>query len=448
VLTTDVLGERMAGPAIRAYQIALDLSADHDVTLASTAACDLGTHDFRCFKVNGSALKALVAGADLVIFQGFITDRHPWLLRTDKILIADLYDPIHLEQLEQMRARPAAERRNAVDATVRLLNEQLARADFIMCASEGQRTLWLGQLAALGRINPDTYDDDSSLRSLIAVCPFGVPSEPARRTAPAIRDVVPGIGGDDKVIIWAGGVYNWFDPETLIKAVDRLRKTRPKVRLFFLGMQHPNPAVPEMRAAAQARRLADELGLTGVHVFYNEGWVRYDDRQNYLLDADVGVSTHFVHLETTFSFRTRILDYLWVGLPVVATVGDAFEALNDVRQFGIAIPECDVEALAAALDTVLFDTAAAGRFAANSRATGEMLRWPQALSPLREFCARAERAPDAGPTQQRLLRRPAGARTAAGRRLVRARDMAREGRLPDVWREILRRFVSLVRRVG
>jgi len=250
------------------------------------------------------------------------------------------------------------------------------------------------------------------------------------------------------VIIWAGGVYNWFDPETLIKAVDRLRKTRPKVRLFFLGMQHPNPAVPEMRAAAQARRLADELGLTGVHVFYNEGWVRYDDRQNYLLDADVGVSTHFVHLETTFSFRTRILDYLWVGLPVVATVGDAFEALNDVRQFGIAIPECDVEALAAALDTVLFDTAAAGRFAANSRATGEMLRWPQALSPLREFCARAERAPDAGPTQQRLLRRPAGARTAAGRRLVRARDMAREGRLPDVWREILRRFVSLVRRVG
>ena len=37
----------------------------------------------------------------------------------------------------------------------------------------------------------------------------------------------------------------------------------------------------------------------------------YDERADYLLDADVGVSTHFPHIETEFSFRTRILDYLW-----------------------------------------------------------------------------------------------------------------------------------------
>jgi hypothetical protein len=36
------------------------------------------------------------------------------------------------------------------------------------------------------------------------------------------------------------------------------------------------------------------------------------------------VSTHYEHVETTFAFRTRILDYLWAGLPVVATGGDAF----------------------------------------------------------------------------------------------------------------------------
>ncbi len=40
--------------------------------------------------------------------------------------------------------------------------------------------------------------------------------------------------------------------------------------------------------AVDARRLADELGLTDKHVFFNEEWVAYDDRQNYLLDADVG----------------------------------------------------------------------------------------------------------------------------------------------------------------
>ena len=46
-------------------------------------------------------------------------------------------------------------------------------------------------------------------------------------------------------------------------------------------------------------------------MFFNEDWVAYDDRQNYLLEADVGVSTHLDHVETEFSFRTRILDYLW-----------------------------------------------------------------------------------------------------------------------------------------
>ncbi len=43
------------------------------------------------------------------------------------------------------------------------------------------------------------------------------------RTRPAIKGVVPGIGPDDKVILWGGGIYNWFDPLTLLRAVDKLR---------------------------------------------------------------------------------------------------------------------------------------------------------------------------------------------------------------------------------
>ena len=39
----------------------------------------------------------------------------------------------------------------------------------------------------------------------------------------------------------------------------------------------------------------------------------------YLTEADAGVSTHHEHIETTYSFRTRILDYLWASLPIVAT---------------------------------------------------------------------------------------------------------------------------------
>ena len=151
--------------------------------------------------------------------------------------------------------------------------------------------------------------------------------EPPRRTRPVLRGVVPGIGADDKVVLWGGGIYNWFDPLTLIRAVDKLRRRLPEVRLFFLGMKHPNPEVREMRMADDAVALAEELGLAGTHVFFNEDWVAYDDRQNYLLEADIGVSTHLDHVETEFSFRTRILDYLWAALPIVATSGDSLAAL-------------------------------------------------------------------------------------------------------------------------
>lgn len=90
--------------------------------------------------------------------------------------------------------------------------------------------------------------------------------------------------------------------------------------------------------ATEARRLAGELGLVGSHVFFNEGWVPYDKRQSYLLEADLGVSTHLDHLETAFSFRTRILDYIWASLPIVTTEGDALADLVTGEGLGSSVP--------------------------------------------------------------------------------------------------------------
>jgi hypothetical protein len=106
------------------------------------------------------------------------------------------------------------------------------------------------------------------------------------------------------------GDFNWFDPLTLLRAVDKLRRRLPRVRLYFLGLTHPISQVGDMKMAADSVALAHELGLVGTHVFFNEDWVEYDDRQNYLLESDIGVSTHLDHVETEFSFRTRLLDYL------------------------------------------------------------------------------------------------------------------------------------------
>jgi glycosyltransferase involved in cell wall biosynthesis len=213
-------------------------------------------------------------------------------------------------------------------------------------------------------------------------------------TRNVLRGVVPGIDDDAKIILWGGGVYNWFDPISLLQAVDKLRGRLPEVRLYFLGMKHPNPHVPEMRMAVRTRELADELGLTDTHVFFNEGWVEYEDRQNYLLESDLGVSTHLDHVETEFSFRTRILDYLWASLPVVATRGDALADLIEHHELGITVPAEDVDALEDALHRLLTDERLNHECRVRTAEVADEFRWAKVLEPIVRFCREPHRAPD------------------------------------------------------
>src|SRR5262249_43423483 len=193
----------------------------------------------------------------------------------------------------------------------------LETGDAFLCASERQRDLWLGALATVGRVDPAAYAADPSFRSLVAVLPSAIDPDPPLRPEPVLKGVLAGIAETDKVALWNGGIWNWLDPLTVIRAVHALG--REDVKLVFLGTQSPNPAVPRMAMQERAVALARELGLLGTSVFFNEGWIPYEVRGAYLLEADVGVSAHFDELETRFAFRTRLLDCMWAGLPIVTT---------------------------------------------------------------------------------------------------------------------------------
>ena len=58
------------------------------------------------------------------------------------------------------------------------------------------------------------------------------------------------------------------------------------------------PDVPEMAMASRAVSLSEELGLRDRTVHFNMEWVPYDRRQDFLLEASLGVSMHFEHVET------------------------------------------------------------------------------------------------------------------------------------------------------
>ncbi|HVL98106.1 MAG TPA: glycosyltransferase [Egibacteraceae bacterium] len=386
ILTADRLGARMAGPAIRCWEMAKLLSREHQVTLGTTTPPDLSHPDFEVVQVNSERIDALLPDTDVVIFQGFIMFFYPQIAASEVPVLVDIYDPFHLEGLELRREEAPIERFATARSDTKILNEQLARGDFFVCASEKQRDFWLGQLTGVNRVNPATYDADASMRVLLDVAPFGLPSEPPEKVDKVVKGVLDGVGEDDFLLLWGGGIYNWFDPLTLIRALGEIVADLPDMKLFFLGSAHPNPDVPKMRMASAAFRLAEELGLLDRHVFFNPGWVEYERRADYLLEADLGVSTHFDHVETAFSYRTRILDYLWAGLPIVATEGDSLSRLVNTHGLGLTVPGEDVGALASALrrmrnDRDLYDTC---RQAVEQLAPD--MTWDKALAPILEFC--------------------------------------------------------------
>ncbi|HET9077724.1 MAG TPA: glycosyltransferase [Acidimicrobiales bacterium] len=395
-MTDDVLTESMAGPAIRAWEMAAALAVRHEVVLATTSpVCERSSGTFAVEACGPDRFAALERWCSVVVVQGYVLHHVPLLKTTDKVMVVDLYDPIFLEALELNRSQPEPGRSDHLAECLRVFGEQMTRGDFFMCASEKQRDMWVGFLAAAGRVNTAVYESDPTLRRLIDVVPFGLPDQAPRRSGqPAMRAAVPGIGPGDEVVLWGGGVYEWLDPRTAIMAVDRVRSSHPAVRLFFLGVRHPNPVAEESRALTAARELSARLGLTGTHVFFNEGWVPYERRADFLLEADVGISLHHDHVETAYSFRTRILDSIWAGLPTVATAGDTFAEVIAGEGLGAVVHPADPDAVAAAIAGLLEDPA--GRDACRRRAATVAPRytWASALGPLLDFCDAPGPAPD------------------------------------------------------
>jgi glycosyltransferase involved in cell wall biosynthesis len=187
-------------------------------------------------------------------------------------------------------------------------------------------------------------------------------------------------------------VWNWLDPLTLIAAVERVAAKHPHVRLFFPGPRHPYESfVPDMAMRAVAVDLSEKRGLNGKHVFWGD-WVPYGERQNYLLEADVGCSMHFETIESHFSFRTRVLDYIWAGLPMIVTRGDAASEWVKAYQLGAVVDYQDVEGVSAAIEWL--SAVPRSDYAARFEAARQARSWEQCAQPLVQFCRNPRRAPD------------------------------------------------------
>lgn len=411
VISDDVVGNKMAGPGIRAWELSRVLSGEFKVVLAipdySPTRKDDPFFDNLPFEVvryaidDSRVIQSIGEKSRMILLQGYVLNKFPVIKGLKPVLIVDLYVPFVLENMFIHKWKvPNLEDREFIHRNdLRVFHELLLAGDHFLCANNRQKDLFLGSLLTLNRIHPRALDLCPSLDDLISVVPFGLTLEKGIALAgPAAGDrAFPfPIGEDDVFFLWGGVISNWFDPLTLVKALHLALEKNRHLKLLFLSTSHPNPLLPEFDMAREAVRLAGELGLKDNYVFFNKNWVSYDDRGAYFRRADIGVSIHRTNFETYFASRTRMLDYLKYDLPVLCTKGDFFAELVGKNGLGLTVPAEDVEKLSKAMLRLAEDRTLREEMKARVWLAKNDFSWEKVTQPLVRFCRQVLRESLAG----------------------------------------------------
>jgi glycosyltransferase involved in cell wall biosynthesis len=173
-----------------------------------------------------------------------------------------------------------------------------------------------------------------------------------------------------------------------------MSESRTDLKLVITAGRPPKRSgVRDFDTTEQMRVLAGELGVLGRTVLFLDTWVPYEQRHDYLREADIGLTLHRHAEEARLAARARYMDYLSAELPCVLGRGD--QTAEEFRAAGFAtlLNDPDPEVLA----TTLLALADNGRDLASARAAGHALaaerRWSAVGARLRALVAEALQSP-------------------------------------------------------
>jgi glycosyltransferase involved in cell wall biosynthesis len=358
---------------------------------------------FRVAPYNQATAVREIAAHDIIISTGFpVGAVLPFFWKT---FVLDFFTQYFIEWLEAAGDDPGISKRRRrawMSVARKFVSSQLTFADYIVAANDRQRDTYIGSLLNLDLIRPSTYQRDSSLRKLVDVAPHGMRPDRLEHTASVVKGKYAGIRESDRLLLWNGGVLHWYDPATLLHAFRQICDRRDDIKLLFTGAFYPGLRTLGLgRRFSETIELARELGLYNRYVFFDVGWIPYEEMKDYLLESDLSVCTYFERLETHFSHRTRFLDVFWAEIPLVCTKGDVLADMVEEHRLGLTVREGDVSGVADAILRLLDDRDLHEECKRNIRGIRDSLSWEVVLEPLVEFCKNGKSI--ARPKRERII---------------------------------------------
>jgi glycosyltransferase involved in cell wall biosynthesis len=379
VLVSGALGERLAGPEIRAWEFAKALSTEYEVTVAAKRDDDGERGGIAVVASSRLRLLGEAARHDAILSACL----PPYLLALKPLhgflAISDQYDPHELElaTLEAGRHRDRELRsRFAIQAL------QLRHADLVLCAAESQRAELIRTARSLGRTGSRLPDP--------VVVPFGIPDPPPASTRRPLHEHFAQLADSDTLVLWWGSVWRWLDAETAVRAFATMAAARTDIKLVITAGRPPNKSAERFfDATDEVRALAGELGVLGRTVLFFDEWIPYEERHDYLREADIGLTLHRDANEARLAARARYMDYLSAELPCVLGLGDETAEEFGAAGFATLLDSPDPDHLATALLALADDPGALAAARAAGTGLAAEHRWSAAGAKLRAAVAGA-----------------------------------------------------------
>lgn len=308
----------LGGVGLRAIEIAQTLRSRVDVRLFAPAGSPQEPHGVEIIAEVG-AWSELLAESDAVLFFDLASrDRLDQAVRSRKLIITESTAP--LEQLEYASIQSCSDPEAAYREHTATFARQLQVSHHFICRSSVERATLAANLCHADRLTPADIGRSRNLEHLVSLVPIGYSADSARAAAAVTLDPVADF-------LWTGGLWSFYDPETLVDAVAICLGAGVDLSVAFLHGQSStdNENIIE--------RLSDRIRERGVSsaVMIQSKPMTADERHAKLRAARAAVCLGRPGVENETCVRLRIRDSRLYGLPLIVDRhgGTAAEAMRD-----------------------------------------------------------------------------------------------------------------------
>jgi len=297
-------------------------------------------------------------------------------------LILDCYVPIYIEVSARNSADKTLEYTN-YRTDIMHYNKALKRGDYFLCANVPQKHMYMGVLSALGVINPYSYEKERVL-----LVPFGVESTLNINNSHNPYHEL-GIKKDDFTLLWFGGLYPWFNIEPLLEVIKDLSIKQPKLKFVIVGGKNPYNNHPDfIRQYEVARKYAENNNLIDKAILFVD-WVDFNDRINWYQHADVVISINNIGEENIYSWRTRVMDYVWGEIPMITNGGDPLSDELIATESAIKLKDLEKKTIYDTIENLLNNKKALSAYKKNLLSVKSKYHWEKTVEALDEQLKKA-----------------------------------------------------------